>query len=214
MKFLRTKAIRKPASPGVLASMMLLAVVGASAAVSDTGITPEGGAIRIKAGVLERVIRVSGGNVATEYLTVSGAPLIAGPADEWSFRITRAEPNRNPLELPINSGGPALDVSEAKANDTDALKVSGKVKPGTKPAGDNSSERPSNPANPQQILTPVSDAFRTIRRRMARYRASPPKPRPARIPMNTKKDTQSPIERPDGGTRGIRTLGRVTPTFP
>jgi hypothetical protein len=105
-----------------------------SATAADVSIVREGETIRLKAGVLERVIRVSGGNVATESLTVSGTPLIAGRADELSFRITRAEPNRNPLELPIDSGGPALNVAEAKANDTDALEVSGKVKPETKPA--------------------------------------------------------------------------------
>lgn len=121
-----------PRNAWVLAFLTQWAACCAIAA--GPSIVREGDAIRIKAGVLERVIRVSAGNVATEDLTVSGTPLIAGRADELSFRITRAEPNRNPLELPVYSGGPALNVAEAKSNDTDALKVSGKGKPETKPA--------------------------------------------------------------------------------
>ncbi len=117
----------------LVALLLVPAGPSASAAAADPSIVTDGDAIRIKAGVLERVIRVSGGDVATETLTVSGTPLIACPADELSFRITRAEPNRNPLELPIDSGGPALNVAEAKANDTDALKVSGKTKTEPKP---------------------------------------------------------------------------------
>jgi alpha-galactosidase len=117
----------------VLMGLGLCGRLSAQTAESDSSIVTDGDAVRLKAGVLERVIRVSGGDVATESLTVSGTSLIAGPADELSLRITRAEPNRNPLELPIDSGGPALNVAEAKANDTDALKVSGKTKTEPKP---------------------------------------------------------------------------------
>ena len=97
---------------------------------ADTCITREGDSIRIQAGVLERVIRVSGGNVATEGLAVSGASLITGRADELSFRIARAAPNRNPLELSPDIGAGAVSVAEAKDNDTDALNISGKAEPG------------------------------------------------------------------------------------
>lgn len=117
--------------PNLALSALLLVLVGPSAIAKETdpSIVADGDAIRIKAGVLERVIRVSGGNVATESLSVSGTPLIAGRADELSFQITRAVPNRNPLELPLENNAAALSVTEAKANDTDALKVSGKTKP-------------------------------------------------------------------------------------
>lgn len=92
-------------------------------------IVKEGDTLRITAGVLERVIRVSGGNVATERLTVSGVSLIEGGANEVSFRIMRAEPNRNPLDLlPLQNNAAALSVAESKANDTDALKISGQSK--------------------------------------------------------------------------------------
>jgi hypothetical protein len=97
------------------------------AAAADPSIVTEGDAIRIKAGVLERIIRVSGGNVATESLTVSGTALSVGRADELSFRITRAEPNRNPLELPLDRGGPALGraFSPTKRRGTGLLGLDG-----------------------------------------------------------------------------------------
>jgi hypothetical protein len=111
---------------------MLVASVALSASAADPCIVREGESIRITAGVLERVMRVSGGNVSTGKLTVSGAPLVDGRANELSFRIARAEPNRNPLELPLDSGAAAVSVQEAKANDTDALDISGKAEPETK----------------------------------------------------------------------------------
>jgi hypothetical protein len=118
----------------VLAMLMRAAGVTHAATAADVTIVREGETIRIRTGVLERVIRVSAGNVATEILKVSGTSLIDGRSDELSFRIARAEPNRNPLELPLdNSGAAAVSVSEAKANDTDALDISGKAKPATKP---------------------------------------------------------------------------------
>ena len=99
---------------------------------ADTCIVREGETIRIKAGVLERVIRVSGGDVATDSLTVSRTRLIAGRTDELSFRISRAKPNRNPLDLPLDSAAAAVSVAEAKAGGTDALTVSANAKPETK----------------------------------------------------------------------------------
>ncbi len=113
----------------VLAMLMSAAGVAHSATTADTCIVREGESIRIKAGVLERVIRLSGGNVATETLTVSGTPLMDGRADELSFRIARTTPNRNPLELCSNSDAAAVNVAEAKAGGTDALDVSPTAKP-------------------------------------------------------------------------------------
>jgi hypothetical protein len=66
----------------------------------------------------------------------------------------------------------------------------------------------SSPANPRQIRAGVSDGFRTFPSQSVRHRARPPKPRPARIPMNTNKDAQSPIKGPDGGE------GQPPSTFP
>ena len=119
--------VSHPVTLGVLAA--LCGFVAHSTASAEAGIVREGETIHLSAGVLERVIRVSGGNVSTERLTVSGTPLLDGRADELSFRIARAEPNRNPLALPLASGAAATSVREAKANDTDALDISGKAQP-------------------------------------------------------------------------------------
>jgi len=108
------------------------ATQAAAATAAAPSIVREGGAFRIKAGALERVIRVSNGNVATESLTVSGTPLLDGRTDELSFRISRAIPNRNPLELPLDSGAAAVSIAEAKAGGTDALNVGPNAKPETK----------------------------------------------------------------------------------
>jgi hypothetical protein len=122
--------------PNLTLVMLLLVPAGSCAGAREaaTSIVRDGDSVRINAGVLERVIRVSGGNVATEGLTLSGTPLIAGRAEELSFRVTRAAPNRNPLELTIDNGGAALNLAEAKANETDALEISGKTKAEPKPA--------------------------------------------------------------------------------
>ena len=105
----------------------------AAASVPDPSIIREGGTIRIKAGGLERIIQVAAGNIATKSLTVAGTPLIADPANEFSFRISLATPNRNPLELLAKNDAAAVNVAEAKANDTDTLKLSTDPKPAAKP---------------------------------------------------------------------------------
>jgi len=110
------------------------ATQAAAATAADPYIVREGETIRIKAGMIERVIRVSGGNVATDRLTVSGTPLLDGRADELSFRIARATPNRNPLELHAESGAAAVSVTEAEAGGTDSLNLSATAKPQTKKA--------------------------------------------------------------------------------
>jgi hypothetical protein len=119
-------------TPRSLISAVILTALIQSVARSEVADTPsigrDGDRIRMTAGVLERVIRVSGGNVATERLTVSGTALTEGIANELSFRIMRAEPNRSPLEMPLENSATALNVAEAKANDTDALKVTGQAK--------------------------------------------------------------------------------------
>ena len=78
-------------------AVILPCTVGA--APEDHAITRHGDTIRMRAGVLERTVRVSGGEVHLDGLTVAGTPLIADNAREISFRISRATPNRNPLEL-------------------------------------------------------------------------------------------------------------------
>ena len=100
--------------------MLLLAAAGVSAGNS---ITREGDVIRLRAGVIEKTIRISGGAVLSDSLTVAGIPLLDAKSEELSFQISRAAPNRNPLELHSDSGAAALSVAETKAGGTDALAV-------------------------------------------------------------------------------------------
>ena len=55
--------------------------------------------VRISAGILERVIDLTNGNLSTTRLRVNGQELLAGPAAELSFTVTRAEPNARPKGL-------------------------------------------------------------------------------------------------------------------
>jgi hypothetical protein len=120
----------------VVSFMSLLGAGGAYCAPpANPSIVRDGEAIRITAGVLERVIRVSGGNIATERLTVAGMPLIDGRADELSLRLAKAEPNQNPLESSPVSTTAAVSVSETKVGGTDALDVTATADPGTQQAG-------------------------------------------------------------------------------
>jgi hypothetical protein len=129
-------------APGRVLAMAMLAALAPSlstaapAAPAEPCIVRDGETFRIKAGVLERIIRVAGGNVATDSLTVSGTPLIDGRGGELAFRISRADPNRNPLELLSNSTAAAVNVAEAKAGGTDALEVKPSAKPNPEPAGE------------------------------------------------------------------------------
>lgn len=92
-------------------------------AAADAHITREQETLRIRAGTLERVLRVSAGNIATESLTISGTPLIDAPAGEFSVMISRASPNRNPLDLlPANAAG-GVKVAESQEGGTDALQI-------------------------------------------------------------------------------------------
>ena len=125
MKFKQTIAV-------VLVVFLRGATVAQTATAPDPYIVRDGDAIRIQAGVLERIIRVTDGNVATEQLTVSGQPVIDGRVPELSFRISRATPNRNPLTLYSGSGAAAVNVAEAKAGGTDALKISPHTEAATK----------------------------------------------------------------------------------
>jgi hypothetical protein len=61
--------------------------------------------VRLSAGVLERVINLANGNLSTTHLRVEGRDLLAGPAFEVSFAVTRAEPNAQPKGLKPGEGG-------------------------------------------------------------------------------------------------------------
>ena len=61
--------------------------------------------VRISAGILERVLDLADGNLSTPSLRVAAQDLLAGPAAEVSFTITRAEPNVRPKGLEPGEGG-------------------------------------------------------------------------------------------------------------
>jgi hypothetical protein len=61
--------------------------------------------VRISAGILERVIDLTNGNLSTTHLRIQGRDLLAGPAFELSLTVTRAEPNVRPKGLAPGQGG-------------------------------------------------------------------------------------------------------------
>lgn len=61
--------------------------------------------VHVAAGILERTIDLAGGNLSTTRLRVAGQDLLAGPAHEVSFTVTRAEPNGKPKGLQPGEGG-------------------------------------------------------------------------------------------------------------
>lgn len=61
--------------------------------------------VRISAGILERVIDLTNGDLSTTHLRVQGRDLLAGPAVELSLTFTRAEPNGRPKGLKSGEGG-------------------------------------------------------------------------------------------------------------
>ncbi len=61
--------------------------------------------VRISAGILERTIDSTNGNLSTTRLRVENKELLAGPAAELSFTVKRAEPNARPKGLKDGEGG-------------------------------------------------------------------------------------------------------------
>ncbi len=61
--------------------------------------------VRVSAGILERMIDLTNGNLSTTHLHVDGHDLLTGPATEVSFTVTRAEPNGKPKGLEPGEGG-------------------------------------------------------------------------------------------------------------
>lgn len=86
------------------------------------GISRGGDVIRLEAGPLERVLRVSGSRVILDRLSVAGTPVVGGGRGDISFRISRASPNRNPQELLPAAGG-GIRVEAGEEDGTDSLEV-------------------------------------------------------------------------------------------
>ena len=109
----------------VLSVLIGSAVRGGAASdgTTEVGITGGRDSLYLRAGPLERLLHLSGGNIATEKLSVAGTSLIDGPAGELSFMISRASPNRNPLELLPSDTAGGVKVAEAQEGGTDALQI-------------------------------------------------------------------------------------------
>jgi hypothetical protein len=106
---------------GAVSLMSLLTACQANADNSVT-ISRKGDTVELKAGPLKRTLRVSGGKVTLESLTLAGKPLIADKANEVSFQISRATPNRNPAALkPADKK--VINVKATQGDGTDTLLV-------------------------------------------------------------------------------------------
>jgi hypothetical protein len=108
----------------VVGAVSLMSLLTACQAIADNSvsISRNGDTIVLTAGAMQRTIRVSGGKVILEGLTLAGKPLITDNANEISFQISRATPNRNPAGL-----GPTdkkvINVKATQGGGTDTLLV-------------------------------------------------------------------------------------------
>ncbi len=100
-----------------IATWNLAFLLAASAFGGDVSTVP--GGVRIRAGILERALRVANGNLTTAGITVDGRELLAQPGSEVSFTLSLAEPNRRPVGLtqdgaaPLDSTGLFRRVNDA-----------------------------------------------------------------------------------------------------
>ena len=90
--------------PVVLMSACLAAWVSSAIGAED-GIHAEGSKLRLQAGILQRMIDIAGGELATTSLTVAGQEILAARAQEFTVTISRAEPNRRPPGLKPGAEG-------------------------------------------------------------------------------------------------------------
>lgn len=81
--------------------------------------------IRLEAGPLTRVLSVSNGQLVADRMTIGDQSVLAEPSGEVSFRLSRAEPNRSPVGTAVEDAQ-GLNLEEAEAEGTDALRVSRK----------------------------------------------------------------------------------------
>lgn len=91
-------------------------------------IAASGDRILLSAGLLHRRLHVSHDGVRTDLLTVDGVAVVEAAQPDVSFRITRAEPNRNPMFL-METRAAGLSIEATEADGTDTLKVSGPADP-------------------------------------------------------------------------------------
>ncbi|HKK19617.1 MAG TPA: hypothetical protein VJ952_13140, partial [Opitutales bacterium] len=87
-----------------------------------SAIQQSGEHIELRAGILHRLISTAGTNVSTQRIEVDGTPLLTSPADEISFRLDKASPNRRPVGLDPQTSG-TLTQKTTVSDATDALEV-------------------------------------------------------------------------------------------
>ncbi len=97
--------------PGIPTRVLLLLLV--LPAVARAQITPSGDRILLKAGSMERVLSLRGGNISTLSFSVAGEEMLASPARELSVTVAREESNQAPRPLLPGETAEKNDFSSA-----------------------------------------------------------------------------------------------------
>jgi hypothetical protein len=150
---------------------VLASAVAVQVAAGEESIEITDRRVRLAAGGLERVIDLAEGNVSTTRLRINGRDLLAGPAGELSFTVTRAEPNARPKGLQPGEGGaidsvrtfrPGQHVDPAAYDDASLGRTTRWVEPVRVQAGrwarDFMLETPSDHPGPGTAREPVGGA--------------------------------------------------------
>lgn len=112
----------KSCSPPKRSTLLMLLTATLLHGDDQLAIQQSGQQIELRAGILHRVISTAAANVATQRLEVDGTPLITSPADEVSFRLDKASPNRRPIGIDPQTGG-TLTQKTTVSDATDALEI-------------------------------------------------------------------------------------------
>jgi hypothetical protein len=78
--------------------------------------------VHVKAGMLERIIEISGNKGVTSSLLVNGQDILMSEAAEFSVTLWRAFPNEEPQGIDLSAGS-GIEQHNSEKNLTDALKI-------------------------------------------------------------------------------------------
>ena len=127
----------------LLVCVCVLSVTLPSRAAADgSGMFADRDGIRIVAGDLQRTLRIKDGNVCTTGIAAAGEDLLASAANEMSFRVEKAVPNRCPVGLDPQVAG-AVPRKTTVSDSTDALDI----------------EKDGGPASPGQVTWQAPRTF-------------------------------------------------------
>ncbi|WP_018968578.1 alpha-galactosidase [Rubritalea marina] len=126
---LRERGIKPAwAHSGLLSLAIGLSALNPASAADQSGLTDQtcniisdGDQVRILAGNLTRTINIKDSDVYTASISVAGEQIMEG-ANELSFRIEKAFPNRCPVGVDAKSGG-SITQKTSVSNSTDALEI-------------------------------------------------------------------------------------------